>query len=194
MCFLLFVGSFQFLVFLALCSWTSLYKGYKWTFARERGCMVLFKNYNHPYQITRIPTSHLVKWVQEFKWNMGIFQQNYFFFHFEKCSVQFSSVAQSCPTLCDPMNHSTPGLPVHHQLPEFTQTHVHRVSDTIQPSHPLLLPSLPAFNISQHQRLFQMSQLFASGGQSIGVLASASVLPMNTQDWYPLGWTGWMSL
>ena len=59
-------------------------------------------------------------------------------------SVQFSSVAQSCPTLCDPMNHSTPGLPVHHHLPEFTQTHVHRVSDAIQPSHPLLSPSPPA--------------------------------------------------
>ena len=59
-------------------------------------------------------------------------------------NAQFSSVAQSCPTLCDPMNHSTPGLPVHHQLPEFTQTHVHRVSDAIQPSHPLLSPSPPA--------------------------------------------------
>ena len=57
-------------------------------------------------------------------------------------SVQFSSVAQSCPTLCDPMNRSTPGLPVHHQLPEFTQTHIHRVGDVIQPSHPLLSPSL----------------------------------------------------
>ena len=70
-------------------------------------------------------------------------------------SVQFSSVAQSCPTLCDPINHSTPGLPVHHQLPEFTQTHVHRVSDAIQPSHPLLSPSPPAPNPSQHQSLFQ---------------------------------------
>ena len=68
--------------------------------------------------------------------------------------IQFSSVAQSCPTLCDPMNHHTPGLPVHHQLPEFTQTHVHRVSDAIQPSHPLSSPS-PAPNPSQHQRLFQ---------------------------------------
>ena len=68
---------------------------------------------------------------------------------------QFSSVAQSCPTLCDPMNHSMPGLPVHHQLPEFTQTHVHRVSDAIQPSHPLLSPSPPALNPSQHQSLFQ---------------------------------------
>ena len=68
---------------------------------------------------------------------------------------QFSSVAQSCPTLCDPMNCSTPGLPVHHQLPEFTQTHIHRVSDAIQPSHPLSSPSPPAPNPSQHQSLFQ---------------------------------------
>ena len=71
-------------------------------------------------------------------------------------SVQFSSVAQSCPTLCDPMNPSTPGLPVHHHLPEFTQTHVHRVSDAIQPSHPLSSsPSPLAPNPSQHQSLFQ---------------------------------------
>ena len=67
----------------------------------------------------------------------------------------FSSVAQSCLTLCDPMNRSTPGLPVHHQLPEFTQTHVHQVSDAIQPSHPLSSPSPPASNPSQHQGLFQ---------------------------------------
>ena len=66
-----------------------------------------------------------------------------------------SSVAQSCPTLCDPMNHSIPGLPVHHQLPEFTQTQVHWVGDAIQPSHPLLSPSLPALNLSQHQGLFK---------------------------------------
>ena len=70
-------------------------------------------------------------------------------------SVQFSSVAQSCLTLCDPMNRSTPGLPVHHQLLEFTQTHVHQVSDAIQPSHSLLSPSPPAPNPSQHQSLFQ---------------------------------------
>ena len=106
--------------------------------------------------------------------------------------IQFSSVAQSRPTLCDPMNRSTPGLPVHHQLPEFTHTHVHRVSDAIQPSHPLSSPS-PAPNPSQHQS-FPMSQLFSWGGQSIGVSASASVLPGNTQDWSPLGWTGWISL
>ena len=100
---------------------------------------------------------------------------------------QFSSV-QSCPTLCDPMNRSTPGLPVHHQLLEFTQTHVHWVGDPIQPSHLLWSPSPPAPNPSQHQGLF------AWGGQSTGVSASASVLPKNTQDWSPLGWTGWISL
>ena len=70
-------------------------------------------------------------------------------------SVQFSSVTQSCPTLCDPMNRSTSGLPVHHHLPEFTQTYVHRVGDAIQPSHPLSSPSVPAPNPSQHQGLFQ---------------------------------------
>ena len=69
--------------------------------------------------------------------------------------IQFSSVAQSCPTLCNPVNRSTPGLPVHHQLPEFTQTHIHGVSDAIQPSHPLSSPSPPAPNPSQHQSLFQ---------------------------------------
>ena len=70
-------------------------------------------------------------------------------------SVQFSSVTQSCPTLCNPMNCSMPGLLVHYQLPEFTQTHVHRVSDAIQPSHPLSSLSPPTFNLSQHQGLFQ---------------------------------------
>ena len=70
-------------------------------------------------------------------------------------SVQFSSVTQSCPTLCVPMNRSMPGLPVHHQLPEFTQTHFHQVGDAIQPSHPLSSSSPPAPNTSQHQSLFQ---------------------------------------
>ena len=69
--------------------------------------------------------------------------------------AQFISGAQSCPTLCDLMNRSTPGLPVHHQLPEFTQTHVHRVGDAIQPSHPLSSPSPPALSLSQHQGLFK---------------------------------------
>ena len=107
---------------------------------------------------------------------------------------RFSSVTQSCPTLCNPMDCSSPGLPVHHQLLKFTQTHVHWVSDAIQPSHSLSSPSPPAFNLSQHQGLFNWSQLFPSGGQSIGVSASASVLPMNSQDWFPLWWTGLISL
>ena len=84
-------------------------------------------------------------------------------------------------------------LPVHHQLPEFTQTHVHWVGDAIQPSHPLLSSSPPAPNPSQHQS-FPLSQLFTWGGQTTGVSALASVLPMNIQDWFPLGWTGWISL
>ena len=109
-------------------------------------------------------------------------------------SVQFSLVAQSCPTLCDPMNHTTPGLPIHHELLEFNQNHVHRVSDAIQPSHTLSSPSPPAFNLSLHQGFFPMSQLFISGDQSIGVSTSASVLPMSIQDWFPLRLTGWISL
>ena len=110
----------------------------------------------------------------------------------EKCSD--SSVAQLCLTLWDPMNSNTPGLPVHHQLPEFTQTHVHQVDDAIQPSLPPLTPSSPAFNLSQHEGLFQWVSFFASGGQSTGGSASVPVLPMNIQDWFPLGWTGLMSL
>ena len=82
-------------------------------------------------------------------------------------------VAKSCLTLCDPMNRSTPGLPVHHQLPECTQTHVHRVSDAIQPSHPLLFPSPHALNLHQHL-CFPKSRLFASGGQSLGACFSIS--------------------
>ena len=110
-------------------------------------------------------------------------------------SHQFSSVTQSCPTLCDPMNCSTPGLPVHHQLLELTQTHVHWVGDAIQPtisSSVVPFSSCPqSFPASES---FQMCQLFISGGQSIGVSASASVLPVNIQDWFSLGWTGWISL
>ena len=112
----------------------------------------------------------------------------------KKVLVQFRSVVQSCLTLYDPMDCSTPGLPVHHQCPELTQTHVHRIGDAIQPSDPLSPPSSPAFNLSQHQGLFKWVSSFASGGQSIGVSALASVLPMNIQDWFPLGWTGWISL
>ena len=85
-----------------------------------------------------------------------IYMLLFLFSHLKLCiSAKFSLVTPSCLTLCDPMNRSTPGLPVHHQLPEFTQTHVHQVGDAIQPSHPLLSPSPPAPNPSQHQGLFQ---------------------------------------
>ena len=91
------------------------------------------------------------------------------------------------------MDCSMPGFPVPHQLLEFTQTQVNWVSDAIQPSHPLSSPSPPSFNLSQHQDLFQC-QYFASGDQSIRVSASASVLQINIQDWFPLGLTGLISL
>ena len=91
------------------------------------------------------------------------------------------------------MNHSTPGLLVHHQLPEFIKTHVHRVGDAIQPSHPLSSPSPPAPNPSEHQGLFQWVN-FLHEVAKVLVSASTSVLPMNTQDWSPLGWMGWISL
>ena len=100
---------------------------------------------------------------------------------------------QSCPTLCDPMNCSTPGLPVHHQLLEFTQTHVHSrwchpaISSSVIPFS-FCLQSFPA------SRSFQTSQFFTSGGENIGISALTSVLPMNIHDLFPLGWTGWISL
>ena len=102
-----------------------------------------------------------------------------------------NSVAQSCPTLCDPMDCSMPGLPVQHQLPEFTKTHVHWVGDAIQPSLTLSSPS-PLPSIFPSIRV--MCQLFPSGGQSSGASASTSVLPINIQDWFPLGLTVWISL
>ena len=107
--------------------------------------------------------------------------------------IQFCSVALSCLSLCDPMDCSTPGLPVHHQFPELTETHVHRVSDAIQPSHPLSSPSPPAFNLSHHQG-FSSESVLPIRWPRIVVSASASVLPVNIQDWFPLGWTGWISL
>ena len=102
--------------------------------------------------------------------------------------LQFNSVTQLCPTLWDPLDCSTPGFPVHDQLPEFAQTHFHWVGDVIQLSHHSCFQYFP------ESGSFQMSQLFASGDQSIGASASASVLPMNIQDWFPLGWTGLISL
>ena len=107
---------------------------------------------------------------------------------------QFSSVqALSRVGLWDPMNSNTPGLSVHHQLPEGTQTHVHRIGDAIQPSHSVI-PFSSCPQSLQASGSFPMSQLFAWGGQSIGVSASASVLSMIIEDWSPLGWTGWISL
>ena len=108
-------------------------------------------------------------------------------------SVQFSSVTQSCPTLCDPMNRSTPSLPVHYQLPVYSNS-----CPSSRWCHPAISSSVIPFS-SCPQSLpasgsFPMSQPFTLGGQSLGVSASASVLPMNTQDWSPLGWTGWISL
>ena len=107
--------------------------------------------------------------------------------------IQFSSVAQSCPICCDPMDCSMPGFPIRHQLLELAQTHVHQVSDAIQPSHPVV----PFASCSQSFPLsgsFLRSQFFTSGGQSIGAPASASVLPMNIQDLFPLGWIGLISM
>ena len=108
-------------------------------------------------------------------------------------SVHFSSVTLLCPTFWDPMNCSTTGLPVHHQLPEFTQTHVQWVSDAIQPSPPSAVPFSYCPQSLLASGSFPMSQLFTWGGQSVGVSALASVLPKNTQDW-SLGWIGWVSL
>ena len=103
------------------------------------------------------------------------------------------SVTQSCPTLSDPMDCSRPGFCVFYHLLDVVQTHVHLVGDAIQPSQPLLSPSPPNFNLSQSGS-FLMSKFFASGGKSIGASASASVLPMNIQDWFSLGLTVLISL
>ena len=117
-------------------------------------------------------TATLSIWIPTFEWGGGRGDPKYSDYsnilaniqHYQLhplCSIstpspiQFSSVTESRPTLCDPMNRSTPGLPVHHQLPEFTQTHVHRISDAIQPSHPLSSLSPPVPSPSQHQGLFQ---------------------------------------
>ena len=102
-----------------------------------------------------------------------------------------SSVTQLCLTLCDPMDCSMPGFPVHHQLLDPPQTHVHQVSDAIQPSHPLSSPSPPAPNPSQHQGLFQW---VSSSHQMVRVLEFQLQQQMNIQDWFPLGWTDWISL
>ena len=109
-------------------------------------------------------------------------------------SVQFSSVAQSCPTLCDSMDRSMPGFPVHHELPGAYPNSC----PLSWGCHPTISSSVIPFSSCPQSfpasGSFPMSQFFASGGQSIGVSASTSVLPINTQDWSPLGWTGWISL
>ena len=107
-------------------------------------------------------------------------------------SIQFSSVTQSCPTLCDPMDCSTPGLPVHHQLPELTQTHVLWVGDAIQSSHPLLSPSPPNFNLSQQQGL-QMSQFFASDGHKY-LSFIFSISPSDEYSWLISFRMDWLDL
>ena len=127
-----------------------------------------------------------MSWVINFKYNIKY--NTFIVLRFCCCSV-----TQSCLTICDPMDCSKLGFPVLHHLLELAQTHVHRVSDAFQPSHPVFpfsscLQSFPASGS------FPMSQLFISGGQSIGVSPAASVLPMNIQDWFPLGLTGFISL
>ena len=112
----------------------------------------------------------------------------------QRFQLQFSSVAQSCLTLSDPMDCRTPGFPVHHQFLELAHTHVHRVSDGIQLSPALFIPFSSCHQSFQASGSFPMSQFFASGDQSIGVSASASVLPMNIQNWFPLGLIGLISL
>ena len=109
--------------------------------------------------------------------------------HSRSLSQSISSVTQLCLTPFNPMDCSTPGFPVHHHLPELAQTHVHRVGDAIQPSHPLSSPSPPAFNLSQHQGLFQW-------GSSSHEVAKVLELQLQHQSlqWFPLGWTGWISL
>ena len=113
---------------------------------------------------------------------------------FKKDNNQFSSVAQLCLTLCNPKDCNTWSFPVHHQLPELTQNSC----PLSRWCHPTILSSVFPFSFNLQSFLalgsFQMSQCFTSGNQSIGVSASASVLPMNIQDWFPLGWTGWISL
>ena len=104
-------------------------------------------------------------------------------------NTTFSSVTQSCPTTCDFMDGSTPGFPVHHQLQELTQTHV---SELVMPSHPLLSPSPPAFNCPSI-RVFSNESVIRIRWPKYWSFSFRSVLPMNIQDWFPLGWTGWIS-
>ena len=125
---------------------------------------------------------------------LTVFTYGVFFIFIDCLSVQLSSLAQSCPTLCDPMRRSTLGLPVHHQLLECTQTHVHWVGDAIQPSHSLSSPSPHAFNLSQPDGLFQWVSSSHQVAKVLEFRLQHQVLPKNISDWSPLGWTGWISL
>ena len=109
-------------------------------------------------------------------------------------SLQFSSVGQSCPTLCNRMDCSTPGFPVHHQLLEIAQIHVHRVGEAIQPSHPLSSPSLPTINLSQYQGLCKWVSSSHQVTKILEIHLQHQVLPMNIQDWFPLGLTSLISV
>ena len=136
-----------------------------------------------------------VSLVMQFPWQVSCLFASSKFHELQSLILcLLSSVQFSCSVVSHSMNRSTPGLPVHHQLPKFTQTHVHRVGDAIQPSHPLSSPSPPALNLSKHQGLFQWVNSSHEVAKVLGVSASASVLPMNTQDWSPFRWTGWISL
>ena len=110
-----------------------------------------------------------------------------------KCQL-FSLVTQSCLILCHPMDCRMPGFPVHHQLPELTQTHVHWVGDANSTILSSVVPFSSRLQSFPGSGAFQMSLFFTSGSRSIGVSASASVPTMNIQDWFPLGWSGWISL
>ena len=141
------------------------------------------------------PSPRFLDWVTMDKWDCG---GPYEFS--VRCGLQImnslsiSSVAQSCPTLWNPVNCSTPGLPVHHQLPGFTQTHVHRVDDAIQPSYPQLIPFSSCLQSFPASGSFTMNHILTSCGQSIGASASVSVLSMNIQGWFPLRLIGLISL
>ena len=113
---------------------------------------------------------------------------------FSVCLLCCCSVAQSCVTLCHPMDCSTPGFPVLHHLPELAQTHVHRVGDAIQPSHPLLSPSPPAFNLSQHQDLFHWEESVLPIRWPKCWSFSFGISLSSIQNWFPLGLTGLISL
>ena len=146
-------------------------------------CGLNWENSNSHYIIPQFWKSDSVPW--KLQWWIQTFGKEITPVLYVWSSVQFSSVQSLSRVWLFATPCSMPGLPVHHQLPEFTQAHVRWVGDAIQPSHPLSSPSPPAPNPYQHQS-FPMSQLFTWGGQSTGVSALASVLPKNTQDWSPL--------